>query len=93
MKRRSRAGSVKSRRRKPAALKRRSGTEVARPRSSSASGQVIERLSRELAEARQQQTATADVLRIISSFGSLEPVFKIILENIRPITNVEHLLF
>jgi len=81
MKRRSRAGSTKTRRRKPAALKRRSGTEVALPRSLSAAGQVIERLNRELAEARHQQTATADVLRIISSFGSLEPVFETILEN------------
>jgi GAF domain-containing protein len=80
---RTRAESAKSRRRKPAAPKRASGTEAARPRSSSAAGQdsAIERLNRELAEARQQQTATTDVLRIISSFGSLERVFETILEN------------
>jgi class 3 adenylate cyclase/putative methionine-R-sulfoxide reductase with GAF domain len=85
MKRRSGAGlsNVKSRRRKAAAPKRGSGTGTARSRSSSAGGQEsdVARLSRELAEARQQQTATADVLRIISSSShSLERVFETILE-------------
>jgi len=83
MRGRSRAGSVKSRRRKPAAPKRPGGTEAARPRSSSAAGPEadIARLNRELAEAREEQTATADVLRIISSSGTLERVFETILEN------------
>src|SRR5215472_14789046 len=68
MRRRSRASSVKSRRRKPAARKRSSGTEVARPRSSSAASQESEiaQLRRELDEAREQQAATADVLKSIS---------------------------
>ncbi len=83
MRGRSRAGSVKSGRRKAAAPKRASGTGTARSRSSSAGAQEsdVARLSRELAEARQQQTATADVLRIISSSSdSLERVFETILE-------------
>jgi class 3 adenylate cyclase len=55
-----------------------------RPRGSSAAGQesATARLTRELAEARQEQSAAADVLRIISlSSGSLEKVFETILEN------------
>ena len=67
MRRRSRASSVKSRRRKPAAPKRSSGTEAARPRSSSAASQESEiaQLRRELDEAREQQAATANVLKTI----------------------------
>jgi class 3 adenylate cyclase len=81
MRGRSKAASVKSRRRKPAAPKRVSGTEAARLRSSSAAESDVARLNRELGEARQEQTATADVLRIISSSGSLERVFETILAN------------
>ena len=57
--------------------------EAARPTSSIASKQgEINRLSRELNEAQEQQSATSEVLRVISSSrGDLEPVFGTMLEH------------
>jgi class 3 adenylate cyclase/putative methionine-R-sulfoxide reductase with GAF domain len=79
-----RGRSVKSRRRKPAAPKRTSGNEAARPRSSSAANQGPEfaQLARERDQALEQLLAASEVLKVISSSpGELEPVFQTMLEN------------
>ena len=84
MRRRGKADgkAIKTQRRKT--LKHRNAPKTVRRRSSLAAGEEtnVEQLTRELAEAREREAATAEVLKVISATpGELEPVFQTMLEN------------
>src|SRR3974390_3010528 len=80
MKRRKRTDAAKTRRHKPAAIKRQR-TAASRHRSGP-HFKANKQLRRELDEAREQQAATSEVLQVISrSLGEVEPVFQAMLGN------------
>jgi adenylate cyclase len=85
MKRRSRAGKpAKTPRRTIVSQKQRGSPQRLRGRNPSGTGQETEvaRLRRELKEAVEQQNATTDVLRVVSSSsGQLGPIFRAMLED------------
>ncbi|MGB3660416.1 MAG: histidine kinase, partial [Pseudolabrys sp.] len=69
MRRRNKTGGKKGKTQRPKTLKRHNAPKTARRRNFSAAGpqEQISALTRELKEAQEQQTATSEVLKVISS--------------------------
>src|SRR4029453_11971789 len=87
MRRRDKAGSKAGKMQRPKTLKRRNAPKVAhRRKPSAADGGKIALLEQKLNEALEQQTATSEILKVISgSPRPLEPGFKAMLEKARRI--------
>jgi GAF domain-containing protein len=84
MRRPNKAGSKSAKTRRHKMLRPRRGPKAAQRRGSHTVGKGtdLEQLTRDIAEAREREAATAEVLKVISSSpGKLEPVFNAMLAN------------